>query len=324
MLLDKIKKTIGKYRLLDEKDSVLIGVSGGPDSVVLTHMLHGLRKELKLTLHIAHLDHGLRKDSGKDCEFVKSLGEKLDIPVSAHRIALNVGAHKGSIEEIARNCRLDFFCLVAKRIGADKIALGHTADDQAETVLMRILRGSGLYGLAAILPKRRILGHDIIRPLIEARRKEIEQFLKKRRLPWCTDSTNTEEKYFRNKIRLSLLPLLEREYNPRIKDILAHMAESIGYDYDYLYQKASRVVMKINKKMELKNFLRLHPSLQRMVLRLLIAKHKGNTRRISFVHMHELQDLIMHRPLNSIVDLPGELSVKKMGKYLHFYLRKKQ
>ena len=318
---EKVRKTIGKYNLIARNDKILIGVSGGPDSVALLYLLQALGKELKLSLHIAHLDHGLRKDSHQDAQFVKKLAEKLKIPSTIARINLKKMAKKGSREEIARNARFGFLFKVGRKIKATKIALGHNLDDQAETVLMRILRGTGLYGLAGILPKREISGYQIIRPLIEVRREDIEAFLKKKKIRPCIDASNLKDIYFRNKIRNRLLPLLEREYNPNIKAVLSNMAEGIGYDYDYLSRIAKIAQKRLSAKINLEKFLRLHPAIQRLVLRLNIARIKGNLRRITFKHLKEIEDLILSRPVNSIVDLPRGVSVIKKKKSISFYQR---
>ena len=224
MILEQIKKAIRRHNLIAEGDKVLIGVSGGPDSVALLYLLNKLKKEFKLTLHIAHLDHMLRKDSYRDAEFVKRLAERLKLPSTITQVNVKELAKKGSLEEIARNARLAFLFKIAKDVNADKIALGHNSDDQAETVLMRIIRGTGLYGLSGILPKRNIAGYEIIRPLLEVKRKDIEAFLKRKGIKPCIDMSNLEDIYFRNRIRNKLLPLLEKEYNKNIKEVLANMA----------------------------------------------------------------------------------------------------
>ena len=318
MILDKVRKTIKKYNLIDRNDRIVIGVSGGPDSVVLLYLLHALRKEFKLILHIVHLDHMLRPGSYKDREFVERLARRLDIPVTTTQINVKELSRRGSQEEIARNVRLGFLFKVAKDIKATKIALGHTLDDQAETVLMRILRGSGLYGLSGILPKREIMGYCIVRPLIELKRKEITAFLKRRRIRPCLDTSNSEDVYFRNKLRNRLLPLLEKEYNRNIKVVLSNMAESVGYDYDYLNRIAKKATQQLKSKIHLEEFLKLHPAIQRLVLRGAIVKIQGDTRRLTFQHIKELEDLILNRPVNSVVDLPKGISVVKKKKYLSF------
>jgi len=289
--------------------------------VALFYLLNSLKKEFKLTLHIAHLDHMLRNDSYRDAEFVKKLAEKFRLPLALAQINVKELSRKGSLEEIARNARLGFLFKVAKEIKADKIALGHHLDDQAETVLMRILRGSGLYGLAGISPKRNIAGYQIIRPLIETRRKEVEAFLKQHKIKSRLDSSNLEDLYLRNRVRNRLLPLLEKGYNKNIKEVLSNMAENVGYDYDYLIHAAHIAMKRLGPKVNLKKLLKLHPAIQRLVLRLNISRLQGDTRRITFQHIREIEDLILNRPVSSIVDLPKGVSVVKRKKQLYFYRR---
>lgn len=320
-ITEKFKGTIDRYNLIEKGDRILVGVSGGPDSVALLYLLNGLRKKYNLHLHIAHLDHMLRPDSSKDREFVESLAGRLKIPFTSASVNVKELSRKGSLEEIARNARLGFFFNVAKKIKACKIALGHNLDDRAETVLMRLIRGSGLYGLSAILPKREISGYKIIRPLIEIKRDEIEKFLKKRGIKPRRDITNYEEIYFRNKIRNRLLPLLEKEYNKNVKEVLSNVAESSGNDYDYLINEAELALKRLGSRINSGKFLKLHPSIRRLVIRLSIMRLKGNTRQINFKHIQEVEDLIANRPVNSVVDLPRGISAVK--KKNHFFFRLK-
>ncbi len=321
MITERVKNTIKKYRLIGKNNKIVVAVSGGPDSVALLYLLNGLKKELNLILHIAHLDHMLRKGSHKDAEFVRGLAQNLNIPLTSAQINVKRIASKGSVEEIARNARLGFLFKVARDIKADRIAIGHNLDDQAETVLMRILRGSGLHGLSGILPKRTIAGYEIIRPLIEVKRKEIRAYLKRKKIQPLEDPTNEEDVYFRNKIRNNLLPLLEKDYNRNIKELLSNMAESVGVDYDYLNCLARQKVKVAKTKISLKKLTGLHPALQRLIFRNAIAYVKGDTRRITFRHIKEIEDLFLNRPLNSIVDLPGGVSVIKSRGHLSFYIR---
>jgi len=321
LIIDKLRAVNKKYGLLSKGDKVVIGVSGGPDSVALLYLLSGLKKELNLILHLAHLDHMLRKDSAGDRKFVENLALRLKLPVTTARVNITQLAKKGSVEEIARNARLGFLFNIAKKIKADKIALGHNFDDQAETVLMRIIRGAGLYGLSAILPKREIAGYQIIRPLIGIRRKEIEAFLKSKKITPRRDISNTQDIYLRNRIRSKLLPLLEREYNKSIREGLVNLAESAGFDYDYLMRVAYQKSGKIGKNISLDKLFKYHPSMRRLILRLAILKLKGDTRKIDFRHIKEIEDLALNRPVNSVVDLPKGISVIKHKKTLSFYRR---
>jgi len=334
-LVEKVREAIKKYDLLRRNDKVLVGVSGGPDSVALILVLDSLKMELGLKLHIAHLDHQLRRGSYRDREFVESLAQRLNIPFTTAKINPQRFSKKGSIEEIARQERLNFLFAVAKNTGVNKIALGHNQDDQSETVLMRLIRGSGLSGLGSILPRRRISKWTIIRPLIDTSREDIESYLKRRRIRTCVDSSNKDIVYFRNRIRNRLIPALIKDYNPNIKEVLANLAQIAACDYDYLKGISLKAFNRLKKPMirnkgnfvrgmrlNLNKLSRLHPAIQRSVLRHSIADIKGTTRRLSFRHMKEIEDLILCRPINSIVDLPQRVSVLKNNKYLCIYQRR--
>ena len=321
LILDKVRSTIKRLNLITNGDRILVGVSGGPDSVTLLCILNSLKNELELKLHVAHLDHMLRKGSFKDAEYVLDLAREFKLPVTVEKINVKELAKHGSLEEIARNARMGFLFAVARKIKATKIALGHNLDDRAETVLMRLLRGSGLYGLSGILPKRKFGKLEIIRPLIEVKRRDIERFLKKKKITPCIDISNFQDIYFRNKIRHKLIPLLEKEYNRNIRQVLSNTAESIGYDYDYLNHESQKIFKQMNRKINLQNFSKVHPSIRRLVLRLNINRLKKDTRSITFQHIKEIEDLIFNRPLNSVVDLPKSISVLKKKKNLYFFRR---
>lgn len=314
----KTKSAINNYNLIVRGDKIVIGVSGGPDSMALLFMLNSLKSELGLSLYVAHLNHKLRKDASRDMRFVEKISRDLNLPFFSDEADIKKLAKKGSLEEIARQERLKFLFKAAKKFKANKIALGHTKDDQAETVLMRILRGTGLYGLRAIVPRRRINGFTIIRPLIEIERAEIYKFLKKIKIKPRIDSTNFQDIYFRNKIRNQLLPALKKNYNRNIKDILSFLAENAGLDYDYLYAVSLSAFERIKVKatgvkivLELGGFLKLHPAIQRMVMRIAFQKLSGSLRRLNFRHWKELEDLLSNRPATSIVDLPAKTMVQK-------------
>ena len=319
--MKEIDETIKKYRLIKKGDKILVGVSGGPDSLTLLLLLFSLKNKLGLTLHVAHMDHGLRKDSHADALFVERWGEKLGIPVTAARLNPELKEKRGSLEEICRQARMDFFIRIAKKIKADKIALGHNLDDQAETILMRILRGTGLSGLSGISAKRKIKDMIFIRPLLETSRKEIECFLKRKNVKPRIDSTNKEEVFFRNKIRHDLIPLLRNKYNQNIVEVLVNLAESISYDYEYLDQVARKMAKGNNLRLNLKKIKSLHPAILRLKIRQSIACIQGDTRRIGFQHIKELEDLLNNRPIGSIVDLPKGISVEKTRNTLRFYRR---
>ncbi|MGE5308657.1 MAG: tRNA lysidine(34) synthetase TilS [Deltaproteobacteria bacterium] len=314
MIIDTVSRTISTRGLIRKGDTVVIGVSGGPDSLALMHILASLRKELHLSLHVAHLDHRLRKSSGKDLEFVAKEAESLGIPFTGGAAKIATPS-----EESCRKARHDFLFKTAKKTGADRIALGHTLDDQAETVLMRLVRGAGLLGLAGIAPSRAFGRFIVVRPLIDVTRAEIELYLKRKKLKPRRDETNEQDIYLRNRFRAELLPLLEKKYNPNIRRILSNTAENAGYDYDFLVKAAEKAAGGISSRIDLRRFNRLHPALKRIVLRLSAGKVQGDTRRLTFIHMKEIEDLILNRPVGSVVDLPRNISAAKRKNTLIFY-----
>jgi len=319
--MDKFTETIKKHSLIKEGDKILIGVSGGPDSMALLLHLFALKDRFKLQLHIAHLDHNLRQDSSSDALFVKKWAEKLNLPVSFKRLEPGTIKMKGSLEERCREARFDFFIRIAKKIKADKVALGHNLDDQAETILMRILRGTGLSGLVGISFKRNIRGVVFIRPLLETSRNQIEGFLKRKKIRAIVDSTNLEDLFFRNKIRHNLIPLLKNEYNKNIVEGLVNLAQSASYDYEYLDQVAKRSIKGNLLRLNLIKLKRLPVAILRLKIRQSIGHIQGDLRRIGFVHIKEIEDLIRARPDGSIVDLPKGISAQKTRKYLRFFKR---
>jgi tRNA(Ile)-lysidine synthase len=326
--LNKIKSTIKKYRLFQAGDRIIVGVSGGPDSLALLFILNSLKNEHGLSLCVAHLNHGLRKDAKEDLLFVKNISRKLNLPFMCGEVNINKLAKKGSIEEVAREERLRFLFKSAKKFKADKIALGHTKDDQAETVLMRMLRGTGLYGLRGILPKREIGGFTIVRPLIGLDRNNINEYLKAIKVKPRIDCSNFDDIYFRNKIRNRLLPLLAKNYNRNIKEILSDMAENAGLDYDYLFNAASLSMKQLgirrrsgNLMFNIDKFKKFHLAIQRMILRSLLHNLIGSTRKLNFKHWKELEDLILNRPFGSVVDLPHQIKASKNKNQIIISLR---
>ena len=198
-------------------ETVLVGVSGGADSVALLDLLIALSPSWRLRLHVLHVDHQLRPDSASDADFVRALGTRLGVPVDVATVTVD---RRESLEAAARAARHAALETWATRVGAQRIALGHTADDQAETVLMRLVQGAGVRGLAAIPPVR----GRIIRPLIEVRRAALEAELRRADLPWVEDPMNRDPKFLRNRIRHELLPLLADSYNPEVAAALARVA----------------------------------------------------------------------------------------------------
>ena len=218
-----VDEALTKFGLIAEGDSVLVGVSGGPDSVALLHLLRDRAPARRLHLGIAHLNHQLREGAGRDEEFVRQLAAALGLPFHGHRAEVRAWQvrHRLSLEEAARQVRYAFFEEVCAANGYAKIALGHHADDNAETLLLHLLRGSGRLGLSGI-PAIRAGG--TIRPLIFATRSDIADYLRTRKIPYVSDPTNTDITFFRNRIRHRLIPDLERDYHLGMRSILSRTA----------------------------------------------------------------------------------------------------
>lgn len=319
--MKELEEAIKKRSLVKRGDKVLLGVSGGPDSMALLLSFAALKKKMGLVLYVAHVDHNLRRDSAKDAAFVESWAKKLGIPFTCLKLSWRAGKKKGSLEEACRNARMDFFIRTALKLKAGKVALGHNLDDQAETVLMRLLRGTGLSGLSGIAFKRTIRGVAFIRPFLAVSRKRIEAFLKRRNISPRIDSTNLEDVFMRNRIRHRLIPLLKKEYNRNISGVLSSLAENASSDYDYLERAAAQAAKGGKLVFDTKKLMRMHPSILRMNMRQCIARLKGDTRRITFRHIMELEDLVTSRPPGSIVDLPQGVSARKNASSIRFYKR---
>lgn len=227
---NKIRETINRYNMLRKDDAVVVGLSGGADSVALLHILLSIREEYDLTVTACHINHNLRgAESERDEAFVKKLCEKLSVPLEAVSINVrdNSSPHE-SLEETARKLRYKEFERICREKAA-KLATAHTASDNAETVLINMLRGTGTKGLSGIPPVR----DYIIRPLIRCSREEIEEYCRNSSLSFVTDSSNLTDDYTRNKIRHNIIPLL-KEINPSFTEAVARMTAIVGDDTDFL------------------------------------------------------------------------------------------
>ena len=234
---EAVERTIRRHAMLAGGEVVVIAVSGGADSVALLHTLVTLAPAWRLRLHGLHVDHGLRPDSARDGVFVRALGARLGVPVEV--VAVDVGP--GSVEDAARAARYAALHAYAARLGAARIALGHTADDQAETVLMRLLAGAGVRGRAGIPPVR----GTIIRPLIERRRTDVLAALEIAGLDWLEDPTNDDPKFLRNRVRHELLPLLAGAWEPDVVARLNRVARDAREAIDTLDREASAALQRL-------------------------------------------------------------------------------
>ncbi len=320
-IAQKILNSFQAHNLTQKGDIVIVGVSGGADSVALIHILFQLRYKLGITLHVAHFNHRLRATSDCDERFVKSVSEQLGLPFHVLRSKSKMKSKTVS-EDTARQWRLEFFYSLSQKIGANSIALAHTQNDLAETVLMKILRGTGLLGLRGIRPDSKLGSMKIIRPFLSISRKDIEEYLKSEKIKFCIDETNLKTFYLRNKVRLKLLPMLIKEYNSNFPEVLIDLAETAGIDYDYIYKQAMRLfqnkVLVSQKKVSIKMsiFNKEHTSMQRMLLRLSFDHLVNSFNELSFNHIEEVEDMLLNRPVGSVVHWPKAVVVEKSNKEL--------
>ena len=307
MIREKFIETITAHNLLQHGDRVMVAVSGGADSVALLHLFLEIREQYDLELSIAHLNHKLRGiESDADEEFVRELADHYHLDCFTEGVSLRDGRWnpKGNLEKWARTKRYEFLRHLAEVQGTKRIALGHTMNDQAETVLMRLIRGSGTLGLAAIPVVREEI---FIRPLLNVYREEIIDYLTANQFDWREDSSNSDSKYLRNRVRKELIPYLKDQYNPSIIELLSNTATILREDAETLSQLVSRVfqseatvrgeriVWKVPKLLSFRS------GLQKNLVRQSLLELRQNLHSISA------------RDINAVLSLLRE---KKSGKFL--------
>ena len=315
IFLDTVRCAIERYGMVRPGDRILVGVSGGPDSVALLTALVALRQEKRLTLFAAYVDHGARPAAARqEAAFVKKLGKLWGIPVTVLKRTVRKQGGE-SWEAVARKVRYEALMTVARRLRCGAIALGHTQDDQAETILMWVLRGTGTSGLTGIPPVRDVNGSSkervirIIRPLIACSRKEVEAFLKSHGLRPLHDKSNDSARYLRNRIRHELIPFLERRYNPQVKRHLAQLADVLREDLAWLGQETAslfrQAVRARNGSVRLNcDALQAVPTaVRRGTLKLAIERLQGDRHGFSSGHWMALDEMII-QGAPRFLDLP--------------------
>lgn len=328
MIIDKLKSDINTHKLFAKGEKILVCVSGGPDSVFLLHCLRNLPERLKLKLYVAHVNHNLRgAESDAEELFVCNLSLSLGLPFFKCSVPTELIASKEklTIEEAARNLRYNFFKNLCHIHKIKKIILAHTKDDQVETIIMRILRGTGIKGLGGMSFQSVQGAYRLIRPLLEIEKKDIVSFLKKNKIEYKIDSSNLKPNYFRNKVRLEIMPRL-KELSPQIKENIFRIGIVSKQADDILQKKVSRVFSKIvtcrknnifsvNKQLFLK-----HPFVIRSeVIRRVIGNVKGDLNGIDFKHVRIVDDFITNaETLGKHLDLPKDIFIKKSRKVICF------
>ena len=342
-VLRKVTHTIETHELFVPGDRIIVGVSGGPDSLCLLHALLRLREVYRLQLHVAHLNHGARGAAADaDAEFVASIAAEWELPITVEKrdVPALAEEHKLAFEEAARRARYVFLARVAQEIGGRKIAVGHNADDQAETVLMHFLRGTGLAGLRGMLPvtpitdyrlsvessqtqERSVVGNQhlvIIRPLLTVPRATIEAYCAEHGLSPRFDRSNLDTTFFRNRLRHELLPLLET-YNPNVRDRLRHTAAVAAADYELLVQLRERAWAETVREereeahrssavvFDRAAWRALPVALQRATLRQATYRLRKTLRDVTFVHVENARQIGLRGETGAQATLPMDLAL---------------
>ena len=328
----QMHRFILRHAMIENGETVIVAVSGGVDSLALLYGLHTLRSQLNCQLHVAHLNHCLRSDADVDAAFVQQHATNLELPYTIQRadVPLLMKQWKLSVEASARKARYQFYEDVCTQIQATKVALGHHQDDTAETVLMNLIRGSGTTGLKGIAPVRDV---KFIRPLTGFTRQQIEAFLTSMELVPQQDSTNTDTRYLRNRIRHELIPVLESDYNPNIKVGLSRTADVLGAESEYLDTvtqeafEACRIrdltevetpVKSGSVVLDSAKFQQYHIAVQRRILRQSFSEVLGYTGDLYFAHCEAMLNLVEGDSPNAVLALPNGLQFRRAYQWLIF------
>jgi tRNA(Ile)-lysidine synthase len=327
MAQDKTKLTPGQkvlcyireHELVLPGQKLVVAVSGGPDSMCLFHILFNIQKELGIDLHVAHLNHQLRgKESDADAAVVASLARKFGVPATIEARDVNAyrAKHGLSLEESAREVRYSFLAEVAAAVKAERVAVGHTAADHVETVLMHLIRGSGARGMRGLLPLVRwhFSGSEItiVRPLLELTREETTAYCRRHRLHACADASNLSPAYFRNRIRHELLPLL-REYNPSVDEALGRTARLAGDDLDFIDGETTKAWQDMVHPegeaiiLEKEKLIPLPKALQRAILRASVEAILGDLKDVEAGHIEALLGAL-NKPSGKTIQMPQGLT----------------
>ncbi|MBP2645136.1 MAG: tRNA(Ile)-lysidine synthase [Firmicutes bacterium] len=316
-MLGKVKKWIERNHLLAVGDKIVVACSGGPDSLALVRVMKLLAEEYHLELAVAHVNHMFRgAESDGDAEFVKEYCAMEGLPLYATAIDVPkfIEISGRSPEEAARFLRYRYLRKVAKSLGGAKIATGHHRDDQAETVLINLLRGTGAVGLGGIKP----ISQGIIRPFLNISRQDIEVFCRQQQLKPRLDSSNLKTDYLRNYVRLELMPLLKKKFNANLAEGLCRTACLLGDTQQFIdncAEKAWTVVAKEHsEEIEIccNKLNPLHIALKRELIRKSIEKKRGSLKEITFFHVEKVVELAMVGQTGKVIELPGNLIVEKI------------
>ena len=315
MVFEKVLSTIEKNNLINDGDKIVLGISGGPDSVCLLHILNRLKEKLNIELYAAHMNHQIRGiEAQKDALYVADICDKMGITYFVKSIDVPKYCKDNglSIEEGARKLRYEMFNEIKQKTKSNKIAIGHNLNDQAETVLMRIMRGTGLQGLRGIEYARE---NGIIRPLLDIERKEIEEYCEVHNLNPRIDESNLENIYTRNKIRLELIPYMKDNFNTNLIESIVRMSNNLRSDSDYIESDAEEKFKNICKvssdsvEVDINSFKKLHNAIKVRVLRKGIKSILGDTNFIDQKHIDDVMEFENESKINKMLTHPRGIFV---------------
>jgi len=306
--------------LFREGEQIVVAVSGGPDSTALLHILSELANRWSLKLHVAHIDHGFRgEESRREAEWVRSLSEQLGWPCTIYNadIPAAVAASGGNPQEVAREIRYGYLLETVAECRADVLALGHHADDQAETVLMRILRGSSLTGITGMAPVAWRQGVKLVRPLLRIYKEEIFRYMHEHGYAYCTDSSNELPKYTRNRLRMDVMPRL-KSFNPELIPSLIRMADILRDEDRLLHSLAESESSRVFRRStygytgDREQMLLLDVALQRRVIKLILSYLCKNQGQVQAIHIEQVREAILRTDVPSItLHLPGVTFIRE-------------
>lgn len=295
---EKVLETIKKYNLIEKGDKLVLGVSGGPDSIAMLNILNDIRNDRNLHLEfdiiVAHVNHMIREEAKDDETFVREFCEKIDVPFYSKSIDVQKIANNNKIgtEEAGRNARYNFFDEILTKTNSNKIAIAHNKNDKVETMIMNMLRGSGIVGLKGIEP---IKDSKYIRPLIECERYEIEQYCKENSIDARIDKTNFENIYTRNKVRNIVIPYIKQEFNPNIIKTMDRLSELVKEENEYLENTVKKIynelIIEEKEKqfvMDLKGFNKQEKVIKARLLLYTISRLLGSTNGIEKIHIEDV------------------------------------
>lgn len=300
-ILKIAEKTVKAHNMLDFGDRVLIGLSGGADSTALLYVLLSLKEKYNLEIACCHINHQLRETADRDMMFSKSLCEKLGVEFFSHTVDIKTGAKEGGMSEelYARNVRYEFF----KSLGYDKIATAHNKNDMAETLLFNFMRGASISGLSGIPYVR----ENIIRPMLDIKKADIIEFCEKNGYSFVTDETNFETIYSRNKVRLSLIPKIEKDFNPRFVDVVTKNAALICEDAKFLDTLAKE---KFSGDIKISELNEMPIPIKRRVLELFWKERTNSFQNLGADYIDDILELCQKNQTGKSLDLPGGFCVK--------------